>query len=113
MAFPDLQLRADPDAPGGYSALYAEATGIPVPGNNTFKIPFARNLPAPNGSGIPAGNVEFDWLEIDVLVPAGSDVTFADAVSLAPNKEDLTINFTTGGAGSCRVVCRLIHSIER
>jgi hypothetical protein len=113
MPFPDLLLRADPDAASGFATLYAEATGIPDPGPNTFKIPFARNLPVPTGAGYPPNVVEYDWLEIDVEVPPGSDVTFAAPVSLAANKEDLTINFTTGGVGFCRLICRLIHTIER
>jgi hypothetical protein len=108
MSFPDLALRTP-----GPCELWAEATGVPAVGANTFQIPFAVPI-ALGGAGVPAFKIEEDWLEIDVLVDSLTPgVTFARFTSLSLNKQDLTMFFETDGFGPCRVVCRLIHTVER
>lgn len=112
MAFPDLTLRPNLDSPTGQSALWAEATGTPDPGDNTFRIPFVDQPPL--GSGVPAEDVQEDWLVINVY-PLGAGLTAVALGSplLDPDRENMTLNFTTDGVTQARVVVQLVHSTQR
>ncbi len=113
--FPDLQLVPDVlKGPGEFLPYAAEATGVPVAGNNTFGIPFLD-------SGIPADQIEPGRLRITVELdpgrPAGGSllagVTDARWVSLSADKRSITMEFTQDtGTGNCRVTCELLHTIE-
>jgi hypothetical protein len=112
MPFPNLQLRPDPQSPGGVSTLWAEATGVPDPGANTFSIPFVNQAPA--GSGLAPAQVQEDWLEVDV-VPLGAGLTGValGVPLLSANRQNMTLSFTTDGLTAARVVVRLQHTILR
>lgn len=112
MPFPNLQLRTDPRAPAGVAQLWAEATGIPDNGPNTFELPFVDQPPA--GAGIDPDEIEEDWLWI-IVDPLGAGVTGATpgAPLLSADKRFITINFTADGVSQARVIVRLYHSIER
>jgi hypothetical protein len=112
VSFPNLARRPDPESPDGLSVLYAEAIGVPDDGNNTFELPFVS-------AGVDPALVDADWLEFDVFLN-GDDGTIpgvdgAVFIGLAANKVDCTVNFnqTAPGVGTARMVCRLIHSVER
>jgi hypothetical protein len=108
MSFPDLALRTP-----GPAELWAEATGVPAVGANVFMIPFAVPIGL-GGAGLPAFKIEENWLEFDVLIDSLTPgVTFARFLLLSANKQFVTMDFETDGVGPCRVVCRLIHTVER
>lgn len=104
MAFPDLDPRPD-DRGGisGASTLWAEATGLPDNGNNTFELPFI-------GLGVPPAAITEDWLEISVQ-PIGPSITGVDFVSLSADKRFLTLNFAQGGADEARVTVEVVHTL--
>lgn len=95
MAFPNLTLRTN-------GQLWAEATGTPDNGANTFQIGIA-------GIHIPDDN----WLEIDVI-PLGPSVQGASYVAASLNKAvdppQITLNFTQAGADQATVRVRQIHT---
>lgn len=112
MPFPDLQPKPDPNSPTGAATLYAEAEGIPDDGDNTFGLPFV-------GLGIDPSLIDERWLQYwaDIdgwqgTVPGVTQLTF---VSLDPNKELITFNFSqlNPGLGTCRLTIRLVHSTVR
>ena len=109
MPFPNLALRTDVNAPNGVSLHYAEVTGVPDNGDNTFDLPFV-------GAGIDPTliDVQGDWLEIDAD-PLGPSVTGVTEGSPLMNaaRTQMTLNFDQSGADSCRVRVRLIHSSVR
>jgi hypothetical protein len=117
VAFPNLALRVDPQSPGGTSNAWAEATGIPDNGNNTFTLPFVA-------AGIDPNLIQADWMRITVTLNGrqlqngtvlAAGVTDAAFVSLAANKTDLTLTFTQGapGVGQANVGVELIHTVSR
>jgi len=112
MSFPNLTLRPDARAPLGVAQLWAEATGIPVNGANTFTIPFVDQ--PPSGSGIAPDEIEEDWLQVTVT-PLGAGVSGAvpGVPLLSADKRFMTINFTADGLAQANVIVRLYHSIER
>ena len=93
MAFPNLVLRA-----GG--TLTAEATGIPVNGNNSFSV----------GISAQKLNNASQWLDVAVL-PNGISVSGATFVSLVGNV--ITYNFAQSGVDSATVIATLKWSGER
>lgn len=93
MAFPNLALRS-----GGH--LHSENTGIPVNGDNAFLL------------GIPANEVNTDWLNITVEALGGS-ITGASYVGLSADKLTVTINFVQAGADQAHVQADIIHSAVR
>lgn len=100
MSFPNLALRAG-------SVLWAEATGIPDPGNNVFTIPFVA-------SGVPASKVEEDWLVFfNAISPTTPGVVSATFVSLSADKTTVTMSFDADGVGVTTLYCWLVHSIPR
>jgi hypothetical protein len=110
MSFPDLVPRPSTDkGPGGIQDLFAEATGIPADGANTFMIPFI-------GLGVRPNEVDPDKMKIfmkpSVLAPG---VTYVEFVALSADKTMLTLNFTqtAPGVGECELVVQIQHSITR
>ena len=104
MAFPDLTPRADlRQGPGGESTLWAEATGVPDNGNNTFALPFVAN-------GIEPSQIDANWIKI-VAVALGSSVSGAAFVSLSADKTEITVSFVQSGADSVRLTARLTHTM--
>jgi len=104
MAFPDLLPKPDlRKGPSGESEIWAENTGVPVNGDNVIGIPFIAN-------GIDPDDIDADWL--DVLVEAlGPSITASAFVSLAPDKQSVTINITQTGGDSARIRISVIHSL--
>lgn len=94
MAFPNLALKS-----GG--SLTAEATGIPVNGNNTFNLAIDPNLVD-----------DTNWLDITVT-PLGPSVTGATFTSISADKTQITINFVQSGVDQATVVAKQIHSTQR
>ena len=110
MPFPDLVPMPDTaKGPGGIQNQFAEATGIPSNGNNTFDIPFI-------GLGANPSEVDPDKMKIFMIpsrvIPGVTDVSF---VSLSADKTQMTLSFvqTAPGVGEARVVVQLQHSITR
>ena len=104
MSFPDLQPRPDDrQGPSGASELWAEATGLPDNGNNTFMLPFI-------GLGVNPAAITEDWLNITIQ-PLGPSITGATFVSLSGDKQFMTLNFVQGGADQARVTVEVIHSL--
>lgn len=112
MAFPDLTLRPDTQAPLGVAQLWAEATGVPVNGANTFAIPFVDQPPV--GSGIVPAEIQENWLEV-LVTPLGAGVTGATpgVPLLSADKRFMTIVFVADGVTQANVIVRLYHSLER
>jgi len=112
VSFPNLALRPDVNSPSGFAALWAEATGNPVNGANTFSIPFINQPPV--GSGIDPALITDDWLEIDVT-PLGVGVTGValGIPLLSPDKQFMTLNFAADGVTPARVIVQLHHTIHR
>jgi hypothetical protein len=112
MPFPNLALRPDANSPNGVAALWAEATGVPDPGSNTFSVPFINQPPL--GSGIDPDLVVEDWLEINVD-PLGAGVTgvLLGVPLLSPDKQFMTLVFAADGVAAARVVVQLHHTIHR
>lgn len=107
MSFPNLALHTSD------SELWADATGVPDNGPNTFQIPFALS-PALGGAGIPPDKVDEDWLKIDVIsLSADVSACVAGAPLLSADKLSMTLNFTQAGAGQCTVRVQLVHSLTR
>lgn len=104
MPFPDLQPRPDArKGPGGQSVIWAEATGVPDNGDNTFALPFISE-------GVDPAAIDEDWLDVRVAAD-GPSITGAAFVSLSADKTQMTINFTQGGADQATVTVSIIHSI--
>jgi hypothetical protein len=97
MPFPDLTLRD-----GGI--MHAEATGVADNGLNTFALPFVD-------AGIDPSDIDEEWLDVDVF-PAGAGMTASALGSplLNPAKTAMTLDFTTDGVTSARVVVQLKHT---
>jgi hypothetical protein len=110
--FPNLTLRPDTQAPLGVAQLWAEATGVPDNGPNTFALPFVDQ--PPSGSGIAPEEIQEDWLEV-IVTPLGAGVTGATpgAPFLSADKQFVTIDFTADGIAAANVIIRLYHSLER
>lgn len=103
MPFPDLLPRTDPRNAEGESDIWAEATGVPDNGNNTFELPFISQ-------GVLPDAINEDWLQI-IVQPLGPSVTGATFVSLSADKRFLTLNFAQGGGDQCRVTVNSIHTL--
>jgi hypothetical protein len=115
MSFPNLVLRDDASGPDGKSQLWAEAEGTPSNGDNTFTIPFAL-AKALGGAGLPADLVDANWLKFTAYpaTPAVSGVTdVGPDFTLSADKLSVTMPFATNGTGTCKIVCQLVHTIER
>lgn len=93
MSFPDLA----PRLPNG---LFAEATGVPTDGPNTFAL------------GINPDLVDPDWLIINVI-GGGPSIAGAAYVGLSADKRLITIDFTQLGSDAARVVVQLVHTLPR
>jgi hypothetical protein len=110
MPFPDLQLKSDPaKGPGGTQQLFAEGTGVPDNGNNTFLIPFVA-------AGVNPAEVDPEKMKIFVdpdPTRANPGVTDARFVSLSPDRTQLTMSFVQSGAGDCTVVVQIQWSGSR
>ena len=114
MSFPDLQLKSDPTrGPGGTQELFAEATGIPDSGDNTFGLPFVA-------AGVSPSEIDEEKLKIFLVFQDGNTVltagvTFGHFVSLSPDKTQMTFNFVQAapGSGQARLVVQIQHSLTR
>jgi hypothetical protein len=110
VSFPDLQPRPDTyKAPPQIQLMFAEATGVPDDGNNTFAIPFI-------GLGVRPSEVDPDKMKIFVQFSQDNPgVTNAEFVSLSADKTMMTLDFTqtAPGTGECTVVVQIQHSITR
>jgi hypothetical protein len=104
MAFPDLTPRTD-NRQGGRapSTIWAEAEGVPVNGNNTFALPFLDE-------GIQPSLIDEDWIDIRVEA-LGPSVRSSAFVSLAADKQSMTLSFEQIGADQARVTVALIHTV--
>jgi hypothetical protein len=108
--FPNLAPRPDPEkGPGGIQDLFAEATGIPSDGNNTFSIPFIA-------LGVRPGEVDTNKMKI-FMSPSrvNQGVTDVQFVALSADKTMLTLSFTQAapGVGECELVVQIQHSVTR
>jgi hypothetical protein len=110
MPIPDLVPMPDTaKGPAGIQNQFAEATGIPSNGNNTFGIPFI-------GLGVNPSEVDPDKMKIFVRPSrVNPGVTDADFVALSADKTQMTMSFVQAapGVGECRVVVQLQHSVTR
>lgn len=95
--------------------MFAEATGIPADGANTFMIPFI-------GLGVRPDEVDPDKLKIFMNVgprtspsALAAGVLAVEFVALSADKTMLTLNFTqtAPGVGEAEVVVQIQHSITR
>jgi hypothetical protein len=104
MAFPDLTPRED-NRQGGRSpsTIWAEAEGVPANGANTFGLPFIAE-------GIQPSLVDEDWLDIRVE-GLGPSIKSSSFVSLAADKQSMTLNFEQVGTDQARVTVALIHTV--
>jgi hypothetical protein len=83
--------------------IWAEAEGVPSDGANVIGLPFIDN-------GVEPSLVDENWMDIRVEA-LGPLVTSSSFVSLSPDKTQLTLDFTQGGADQARVTVALIHTI--
>ena len=111
MPFPNLALKTDPSSPLGVAQLWAEATGVPDNGNNTFSIPFIN--PAPAGAGIDPDYVDDDWFVFYVIPADPALVTGATWVSLSADKQFVTMNFAADGVTAATLILNLAWSANR
>ena len=93
MSFPDLVLRAP-------NSLWAEATGVPVDGLNTFALGFDPRL------------VQEDWIFI-VVDALGASVIHVEYVGVSADRTQITLDFTQTGTDACRVIVQLVHTVIR
>lgn len=82
------------------SALWSEATGVPVDGNNTFAL------------GLDPLTIQEDWLQITVDA-LGSSVLHAEYVGLSADRTQITINFSQAGTDPARVIVQNTHTVIR
>lgn len=113
MAFPNLVLLPDVTTRRGVAQLWAQATGVPDNGLNTFEIPFVD--PLPGGSQIDPDLIfnSANSLKIIVtpLAPGVSGVVLGSPL-LSADKRFMTLNFTADGIAQATVLVRLFHSLE-
>lgn len=103
MAFPALNPKPDTRrGPGATSTIWAEATGIPANGPNVIALPFISE-------GVAPDDINEDWIDLRISA-LGPSVIGASFVSLAPDKQSMTINFVQAGADQATVRCRIYHS---
>ncbi len=101
MPFPDLAMRTD-------GVLWAEATGVPDDGDNTFLLPFVD-------SGLPPNNLDEDWLIIipQKLGPSVVSTNLPVGPLLSLDKRFMTLNFVQAGADSLTLTVFMVHTLVR
>jgi hypothetical protein len=103
MPFPNLSPK--PERISGYdSTLVCENTGVPDNGDNVIGLPWV-------GQGIDPGLIEEDWIDFRVEAQ-GPSVTGASVVSIASDKQSVTINFTQTGGDAAMVRATLKSTID-
>lgn len=86
------------------SASFCRVTFVPLNGNDVLTLPW-QTL-----QGIPAAGIQAEFMKIHIEA-LGPSVTNAKWVSLAPDKNSITINFTQTGGDAVEVTVINWHSI--
>ena len=88
---------------GDTSNQIAEATGVPVNGNNVVPLPWV-------GQGVDPALIDLNRITFRVEAQ-GPSVTGSEVVSLAPDKLSAILNFDQTGADEALVRATLAHTI--